>query len=141
MPATNLFQELRDVLQDFKDFLDENVPTIQPAIQALASLIPQIVELIDLLVGLLDQLKTEVENLDVSAIPGLSEVSEFTGKINGLVEAARALLPDDAEEDLEEVLEVASVVGSLPSLDQVRGEIVTLIDAVVAHLQSLRPSS
>lgn len=141
MAETNLFQELKDALQEFKDFLDENVPTIKPAIQALASLIPQIVELIDLLVGLLNQVKTEVQNLDVSAIPGLAEVSEFTGKIDSLVEAARALLPDDAEESINEVLEVASVVSSLPSLDELKTEIVTLIEAIVIHLNSLKPSS
>jgi ABC-type transporter Mla subunit MlaD len=139
MAAPNLFQELKDVLQEFKDFLDANVPTIKPAIQALASLIPQIVELLDLLVNLLNQVKTEVQNLDVAAIPGLAEVSEFTGKITGLVEAARALLPDELDDEVDQVLEVAGVVTSLPSLDEVKGEIVALIDAVNAHLNSLKP--
>lgn len=139
--ATNLFEELKQVLQEFKDFLDANVPTIKPAIQALASLVPQIVELLDLLIGLLQQIKTEIQNLDVSAIPGLSEVSAFTGQITTLVEAARALLPDALDDDVDQVLEVASVVTSLPSLDQVKGEILTLVDAVVAHLNSLKPAS
>ena len=77
MAEDNLFEQLKSVLQDFKDFLDTNVPTIKPAIQALASLIPQIVDLLDLLIGLMNDLKTEVQNLDVSAIRSEEHTSEL----------------------------------------------------------------
>ncbi len=137
MAADNLFQELKDVLQDFKDFLDANVPTIKPAIQALASLIPQINELIDKLIDLMNKLKTEVQNLDVSAIPGLAEASEFTTKVKAFLEAAKNLLPDEAD-TIDDVLGVADVVTGLPSLDEVKTEILALIDAIVAHLNSLK---
>jgi hypothetical protein len=137
MPETNLFQELKDVLQDFKDFLDTNVPVIKPAIQALASLIPQVTELIDKLVDLMNKLKTEVENLDVSAIPGLAEASAFTTQVKAFLEAAKNLLPDEAD-TIDDVLGVADVVTSLPSLDEVKTEILSLIDAIVAHLNSLK---
>ena len=74
MAESNLFEDLRDVLQDFKDFLDENVPVIKPAIDALRTIIPdQIDDLLDKLLELMSKLKTEIQNLDVSAIPGLSE--------------------------------------------------------------------
>lgn len=137
MAAENLFQELKDVLQDFKDFLDENVPTIKPAIQALASLIPQITELIDKLIDLMNKLKTEIQNLDVGAIPGLSEASEFTTKVKSFLDSAKNLLPDEAE-TIDEVISIADVVTGLPSLDAVKAEIITLIDAIVAHLNSLK---
>ena len=137
MAADNLFQELKDVLQDFKDFLDANVPIIKPAIQALASLIPQITELIDKLVDLMNKLKTEIQNLDVSSIPGLSEVSEFTTKVKAFLEAAKNLLPDEAA-TIDDVLSVADVVTGLPSLDEVKTEILTLLDAIVVHLNSLK---
>jgi hypothetical protein len=137
MPETNLFEELKDVLQDFKDFLDTNVPVIKPAIQALASLIPQVTELIDKLVDLMNKLKTEVENLDVGAIPGLAEASEFTTKVKAFLEAAKTLLPDEAD-TIDDVLGVADVVTSLPSLDEVKTEILALIAAIVAHLNSLK---
>ncbi len=137
MAEPNLFEELKDVLQDFKQFLDDNVPTIKPAINAIASLVPQINELIDLLIGLMNNLKTEIQNLDVSAIPGLDEVSEFTGKIDDLLEAAAKLLPDQADA-IEQISDVADVVTALPSLEAVKGEIISLIDAIVGHLTSLK---
>ena len=137
MAADNLFQDLKDVLQDFKDFLDANVPTIKPAIQALSSLIPQVTELIDKLVDLMNKLKAEVQNLDVSAIPGLAEASEFTTQVKAFLEAAKNLLPDESD-TIDDVLGVADVVTSLPSLDEVKTEILALIDAIVAHLNSLK---
>ena len=137
MSETNLFQELKDVLTEFKEFLDEKVPIIKPAINALASMIPQINELIDKLVDLMNQLKTEIQNLDVGSIPGLSEVSEFTGKVTSLLDTAENLVPDLAT-TIGEVRSVASVVTSLPSLDQVKTEILGLIDAIVTHLNSLK---
>ncbi len=136
MPQTNLYEELKELLAEFKQFLDDNVATITPAINALAALVPQINELIDQLVGLMNDLKTEIQNLDVSGIPGIGEVSEFTGKVTGLLEAARGVLNDD--EAIDRVLQTAGVVTSLPSLDQVKQEILTLIDGIVGHLNSLK---
>ncbi len=138
MAEDNLFEQLKSVLQDFKDFLDANVPTIKPAIQALASLIPQIVDLLDLLIGLMNDLKTEVQNLDVSAIPGLDQVSQFTGQITTFLDTTKDLLPDQAS-TIEEIRSVANVVTSLPSLDEVKTEILALIDGITAHLNSLKP--
>ncbi len=138
MAEDNLFEQLKTVLQDFKNFLDTNVPTIKPAIQALASLIPQIVDLLDLLIGLMNDLKTEVQNLDVSAIPGLDQVSQFTGQITTFLDTTKDLLPDQAS-TIEEIRSVANVVTGLPSLDEIKAEILTLIDAITAHLNSLKP--
>ena len=137
--ADNLFQELHDVLQEFKTFLDSNVPTIRPAIQAIASLIPQVTELVDKLVDLMGKLKTEIQSLDVSAIPGLSEATEFITKVKGFLDAAKNLLPDEAA-TIDDVLAVADVVGGLSGLDDVKQEILDTIDAIVAHLNSLKPA-
>jgi hypothetical protein len=137
MATDDLFEQLKEVLADFKSFLDDNVPTIKPAIQAIASLIPQVLELIDLLIGLMTDLKTEISDLDVSAIPGLSEVAEFTTKVTSLLEAAEKLLPDQAD-SIAQISDVADVVTGLPSLDAVKGEILTLLDAILAHLNSLK---
>jgi len=135
----NLFQELHDILVEFRDFLNDNVPTIAPAIQAIASLIPQVVELIDKLIELMNKLKTEIQNLDVSAIPGLEEATEFITKVKTFLDAAKSLLPDE-QEAINDVLEVADVVGSLSGLDTVKQEILDLIDEIVGHLNSLKPS-
>lgn len=136
--AADLFNDLKDVLQEFKDFLDDKVPVITPAIQALKTIIPdQINSLLDLLSGLMTKLKTEIQNLDVSAIPGLSDAAEFMERIKAFVTAAKALLPDDAS-DLDAVADAADVIGSLPSLDDVKDEIIALLDAISAHLNTLK---
>lgn len=137
MAAPNLFEELKSALTDFKTFLDQNVGTIKPAINALASLIPQINELIDKLIDLMGRLKTEIQNLDVGNIPGLAQASEFTEKIKALLTTTRNLLPEQAG-TIDDVLGVANVVSGLPSLDAVKGEILSLLDAINAHLASLK---
>jgi hypothetical protein len=53
------------------------------------------------------------------------------------VGAAKALLPDNAS-DIDAVKDIANVVSGLPSIDEVKGEIIALIDAIVAHLNSLK---
>jgi hypothetical protein len=138
MAEPNLFEQLKTVLADFKTFLDDNVATIRPAIQAIAALVPQVTELIDLLTGLLAKLKTELENLDVGTIPGLGEVAQFTAMIPTFLDAAKKLLPDEAA-SIDSIADVASVVTGLPSVDAVKAELITLIDAISAHLVSLKP--
>lgn len=137
MPADNLFEELKSALSEFKGFLDTNVPVIKPAIQAVAGVIPQVNDLLTQLAALLGSLKTEVQNLDVAGIPGLSEVAQFTSMTSNLLTAAKNLLPGAADE-IEAVENVASVVTSLPELDEVKGEILSLLDAVIAHVNSLK---
>ena len=105
--------------------------------QALAALVPQVNTLIDELIGLLGDVKTEISNLDVSAIPGLSEVSQFTTTVTAFLNTTKALLPDQAA-TIDEVLGAANVIGSLPSLDQVKAEILSLIDAIIANLGELK---
>lgn len=133
----SLFEDLKNALKDFKEFLDENVNTIKPAIAALKSLVPQITELLDKLVDLMGKLKTEINELNVSAIPGLAEASEFTDKMKNFLNAMKTLLPDEAGE-IDSVLEVANLVTGLPSLDEVKAEILSLIDAIIGHLNTLK---
>ena len=123
-----------------KTFLEQNTATIKPAIQALAGIVPQVVTLIDQLIGLLGQVKTAIQNLNVSAIPGLAEVSQFTTSVTTFLTTAKGLLPDE-KDTIDEVLAAAGVVGSLPSLDQVKAEIIALIDAIVADLNQLKPGA
>ncbi|MFH7025258.1 MAG: hypothetical protein ACHBN1_07615 [Heteroscytonema crispum UTEX LB 1556] len=137
MAAKNLYQELKDALQDFKTFLDENVAKIKLAIQALNSLIPQIAELLDKLIDLMGKLKAEIQKLDPNSIPGLGEVSSFTTKIKAFLTSAKSLLPNEAG-TIDDVLSVADVVSGLPSLNDVKAEILTLIDEITTKLQELK---
>ncbi len=135
--ADNLFEDLKKVLDEFKTFLDDNVGTIRPAIATVVSFVPQVKELIDLLIDLMNKVKTEVQNLDVSTIQGLDEVSKFTGMIKGFLDSAQKLLPDESN-TIDQIAAVADVVTGLPSLDAIKTEIIELIDAIVAHLNSLK---
>ncbi|HEV2359517.1 MAG TPA: hypothetical protein VGZ23_18150 [bacterium] len=135
--TTNLYQDLKKALNDFKTFLDSNVATIKPAIQALKAILPQIGDLIDKLVNLMNQLKTAIQNLNVSSIPGLSQVSQFTTAVKSLLQTAETLLPDQ-KAAIDDVLGVTDVVSGLPSLDQVKTDILNLIDGIVQDLNSLK---
>ncbi len=138
MPDTsNLYQDLKKALNDFKTFLDQNVATIKPAISALKSIVPQIGDLLDKLINLMGQLKTAIQKLNVSNIPGLSQVSQFTTAAKTLLQTAENLLPDQ-KSAIDDVLGVVGVVSGLPSLDQVKGDILTLIDGIIADLNSLK---
>jgi type VII secretion effector (TIGR04197 family) len=137
MAASNLYQELKDVLQDFKTFLDENVTKIKPAIQTLKQAIPQISELLDKLIDLMNKLKTEIEKLDPGSIPTIGELSSFTTKITAFLNSAKSLLPNEAA-TIDDVLSVANVVSGLPSLGDIKAEILTLIDDITGKLQELK---
>ena len=136
--AVNLFDELKSALQEFKDFIDKNTAVIKPAVQALANLVPQIKDLITQLADLLGKLQTEIKNLNVSGITGLSEVSDFTSKAKAVLDAAKNLLPNEAAA-IDQVAGIADVVTSLPSLDQVKTEIDNLLTALINDLNSLKP--
>jgi len=138
MAAPNLFEELKEALTKFKDFLHTNVGTIKPAIQALKSIVPQVTELIDKLIDLMGKLKAEIDKLNPGAVGGgLAKVTEFTNSAKALLETAKDLLPNEAG-TINDVLSVVNVVSSLPSLDAIKDELKALIDAIVADLNSLK---
>jgi hypothetical protein len=136
MATTNLYADLKKELDTFKSFLDTNVTVIKPAIQALKSIVPQVGDLVTQLIALMNSLKTEIQNLNVSNVPGLSQLSSFTAAAQSLLTAAENLLPDE-KTNIDSVLSVISVVSSLPSLDAVKQDILKLIDGIIGDLNSL----
>ena len=138
MPAQNLFEELKAALTSFKEFLDANIATIKPAIDALKVSFPQITELITKLIDLMGKLKTEINELNPGAVgAGLTKVTEFTNATKALLTTAKDLLPNEAG-TIDDVLGAVNVVSSLPSLDAVKAEIIALIDSIVANLNQLK---
>jgi phage-related minor tail protein len=137
MATPNLFDELKQALTTFKDFLHTNVGVIKPAVLALKEIVPQIGELITKLIDLMGKLKTEINNLNPNVVPGLDKVSEFTTGITTLLTTAKNLLPSEAAA-IDQVLAVTDVVSSLPSLDAVKAEIIALIEAIIADLNQLK---
>jgi hypothetical protein len=135
--AVNLFEELKDTLEEFKVFLQDNVATIQPVISALRAIFPdQIGALLNTLIGLMNTLKTEVNNIDLTGISNIDKVAEFAGKITNLVNASRALLPN-ASDEFDAVSNAASVISSLPTVANIKDEIIALIDTIIGHLNTL----
>ena len=133
----NLFQELKNALSELKTFLDQNVNTIKPAINALAGLVPQIKDAINELIRLLGRVKQEVQNLNASAVPGLDKVTAFTAAARTLLTTAKSLLPNESGA-IDTAVSALEVVNSLPSIDQLKTEIIQLIDAVIGHLNTLK---
>jgi phage-related protein len=136
MATSNLYQDLKNALNDFKTFLDTNVTKIKPAIQALKSIVPQIGDLIGKLIDLMNKLKAEIQNLNVSNIPGLSQLAGFTSAAQTLLTTAESLLPDE-KTAIDDVLSVVNVVSGLPSLDTVKQDILNLIDGIIGDLNTL----
>jgi hypothetical protein len=134
---SSLFQDLRDALKEFKEFLDANVEKIKPAVSALKSLVPQITELLDKLIDLMNKLKAEIDKLNVNNITGLAEASQFTEKLKTFLNTTKTLLPDEAS-TIDSVLQIADVVTGLPSLDSIKKEITDLIAAITGHLNTLK---
>jgi hypothetical protein len=136
MAAPNLYQDLKNALTDFKTFLHTNAATIKPAIQALKAIVPQVGDLVTKLIDLMNKLKTEIQNLNVANVPGLSQLSTFTTAVQTLLQTSENLLPQD-KVAIDDVLSVVSVVSGLPSLDTVKQDILALIDAIIGDLNSL----
>src|SRR5579864_876430 len=134
--ATNLYADLKTALSDFKTFLDKNTATIKPAIKALEAVVPQVSGLVTKLVDLMGKMKTEIQNLNVAGVPGLDQISKFTDAITTVLTTAKNLLPDQAT-NIQDVLNVTSVVTGLPTFDTVKKDILTLIDGIIADLNQL----
>jgi ABC-type transporter Mla subunit MlaD len=132
----NLYQELKDALSQFKSFIDTNSATLKPAITALKPIVPQIGDLLTKLIDLMNQLKTTISGINVGAIPGLSQVSQFTGTVKTLLTTAEALLPQQ-KTAIDEVVAATDVVTGLPSLDTVKQDILNLLTGIINDLTAL----
>lgn len=138
MPAPNLFEELKEALNDFETFLNTNVPIIKPAIVALKPIIPQIGELLTKLIELMGRLRAEIVDLDLGSIAtgALANVATFTQGATRLLEAAKNLLPNQAAA-IDQTLAIASVASSLPSFADLKAEILRSLDVIVTKLNEL----
>ena len=139
MAEQNLIEELKKALNDFKTFLAEKKNVIKPAIAPLDQLTDgKVTKLITTLIKLLNDLKTEIDKLDPSLVPGLEDVTAFSASVKTLVEASRSLLPDETS-TINDVLTVVDVVGGLGTLTaDVKTEVKGFIDDIIGDLQFLK---
>ncbi len=138
MPPEDTFHQLQTVLQQFKTFLDTNKNTIKPAVEALKTVVPQVVDLIDKLIALMTEIRTEINNINPAAIPGLQQVTEFTGQVNSFLTAARPLLPAAGASTVDEVQSALGVVSGLGNLQGIKTQLLALIDDINADLTFLK---
>jgi ABC-type transporter Mla subunit MlaD len=134
--TSNLYQQLKDALTQFKQFLDTSTAQLKPAIAALKPIVPQIGDLLNKLISLMTQLKDAINKLDVGAIPGLDKVSQFTTSVTTLLQTAESLLPDQ-KSAIDAVLGAANVVTGLPSIGAVKQDILDLLTGIINDLTAL----
>lgn len=133
----NVFYQLRDTIVALKEFLDGNVLPVKAGIDAMRSIMPQTAHLIDNLIYLLENLRNTLATMDTGSIPNLRELSAFGTKINVVLHAVMQLLPNEPYM-IDDVERSARVIGDLPSLSEVKGEILGPLDGVIGHLYELK---
>jgi hypothetical protein len=138
MADTNVYQELKDALSKFKDFMTTNLDIIKTALKAAAAFIPQVPGVIDQLVGLLNTLKAEIDKIDPSKLTGVAQISALTDGVAAILTATKAILPDQSSA-IEGVTTALGVLKSVPSLTQIKTDIISLITDVTNLLTQVKP--
>lgn len=137
MADKTIYQELRDVLKDFDGYLTDKINVIKQPIQTLAGIVPQVNDLIDKPIGLLGKLKTEIQNINIGPLSNVDDALAFAEKVKEFLLAAKALLPNEAA-TIDQVVNAADVVAGLPTLGDVKAEILGLIDSIAGQLGKLK---
>ncbi|SED65215.1 hypothetical protein SAMN05519104_4010 [Rhizobiales bacterium GAS188] len=132
----NLYQELKDALAQFKQFLDSNTTSLKPVIATLKPILPQIGDLLTKLIALMGQLKDAINNIKLTDPGGLAQVSQFTTGVTTLLQKAETLLPQQ-KSAIDDVLGAANVVTGLPSLSAVKQDILDLLTGIIDDLNTL----
>jgi ABC-type transporter Mla subunit MlaD len=139
MADPTTYEDLKRVLQEFKDFLGPKVAEIGDVIRALTALFPDLNKVIDQLISLMDSLRAEIQRLDAGTIGDdrLAQFTDFAAKTRNLLVAAKPLLNSQAG-TIDTLLSTLDVVVELPSLDDIKGTILGLIDEIRGLLESLK---
>ncbi len=132
-----LYHELRNSLQGVKQFLDSNLHALKPGMQTLFAAVPQSRHLLDNLIYLLNGFKLNLQQLDVGQIPSVPEMTSFALQMGTFLQSAQDLLPDEPTV-VRDVQRTARVLTSLGSLDEVKGELLYLVDSIVGQLYELK---
>lgn len=138
MADTNVYQDLKDALSKFKDFMTQNLDVIKAALKAVAAFIPNVPQVIDQLIGLLNTLKSEIDKIDPSKLTGVAQISALTDGVGAILTATKALLPDQSSA-IEGVTTALGVLKSVPSLTQIKTDIISLLTDVTGLLTQVKP--
>ena len=135
--AVNVYDELKNALVQVNSILEQGTDIIKPAVHALAAVVPQINELLDKVLDLLGRLKVESNKLDVSAIP-VDKVLPFLDGLASLLETSRNVLPADSKDTIDTASSVINVIKTIPTPEQIKAEVVGLLDSVSGHITALK---
>ncbi len=135
--AVNVYEELKNALVQVNSILEQGTDIIKPAVHALAAVVPQINELLDKVLDLLGRLKIEINKLDVSAIP-VDKVLPFLDGLASLLESSRNVLPADSKDTIDTASSVINVIKTIPTPEQIKAEVVGLLDSVSGHITALK---
>jgi hypothetical protein len=134
--STNLYQQMKDALTSFDQFVTSNTATLSTAVTTLKPIVPQVGDLLTKLTAMMVQLKTAVNNINVASVDGLTAVSQLTSSAAALLQTAEQLLPAQ-KAAIDDVLGVAQVVSGLPSFSAIKTDIVALLDKVIGDLGAI----
>jgi methyl-accepting chemotaxis protein len=140
MPVENLYEQLKDALQTFKDFLEtDEFAILKAALKKLQKFVPQITQMIDKIIELLQDLKAGIEAIDLE-IDDLDQTTatQLATEISDMLEAATPFLPDQSN-TINSIVNTANVIASIPGLTEVRDDIIELINDIIDRMTDLKP--
>lgn len=140
----DIYKDLQAALKKVDDFLTpENVAAIKSVFKPIDKVLDgRLTLLVDRLIELLTKIKAEVAKLEFSPdiTAKLTKISDFTDAAKAVLEAAQILLANDSASlaKIDEALKAVNIANALPTVGDVKGEINTLIDKVIAELKDLK---
>ncbi|MDZ4720680.1 MAG: hypothetical protein SH847_19670 [Roseiflexaceae bacterium] len=148
MAETTIYEDLKQALTEFKQFLTTNKDSkIKPALHTLKELLPSsgddlINRLIDEPISLLRDLRDKIDQL-IGTIGGttiggaITDVHDFNQQLQGLLTSMTQFLPDQRA-DIERAINISKTVAGLPTLADIKQELNTLLNEIIALLQDLK---
>ncbi len=133
-----LFTDLLHVLRGLQALLETHGQDLREGLRTVATVAPQIRHTVDSLVQLAEHLRHTLAGLEPARIPHLDVLADLSRRLHELMDNAHWLLPEEPAL-VEEARASARLLGDLPALGEVRGELMASLDAVVRRLQELRP--
>ncbi|RMD79905.1 MAG: hypothetical protein D6809_02490 [Gammaproteobacteria bacterium] len=133
-----LFSELLHVLRGLQALLETHGHELREGLRTVAAVAPQVRHTVDSLVHLAEHLRHTVEGLEPARIPHVHVLADLSQRLHELMDSAAWLLPEEPAL-VEEARASARLLGDLPALGEVRGELLGTLDAVTQRLRELRP--
>ncbi|KAA3660744.1 MAG: hypothetical protein DWQ04_18555 [Chloroflexi bacterium] len=140
MLLDNYFEDLLNLLKEFRDLLDEEiVQQISNALTNIANIVPDAANLFAELKAILTIVRNEINGFDIDTLlPDGLESDKFISlikKIESLIEKSKPLLPSKEAGTANDIQNVAGTIAGLPEMStELKTEIVAVIDVILKKL-------